>query len=162
MGAIAVDRENIDLSTIRRVASVLKKGEVLGIFPEGTRNRDENGDMLQFKNGAAFFAMQARVPVVPVYIYKKPRFFRRNYLYIGEPVDVNEYIAGGPINSDKVAACGAAVRDAMEKTKAELTAIMEKGTYGKERKAEKKRIKAAKKAAARAARMMVGRDGKDL
>lgn len=162
MGAIAVDRENIDLSTIRRVASVLKKGEVLGIFPEGTRNRDENGDMLQFKNGAAFFAMQARVPVVPVSIYKKPRFFRRNYLYIGEPVDVNEYIAGGPINSDKVSACGAAVRDAMEKTKAELTAIMEKGTYGKERKAEKKRMKAAKKAAARAARMMVGRDGKDL
>ena len=152
MGAIAVDRENIDLSTIRKIAGVLRNGEVLGIFPEGTRNRDEDGDMLRFKNGAAFFAMQARVPVVPVYIYKKPRCFHRNYLYIGQPVDVTEYIGNGPVNADKVAACGVAIRDAMEAAKTTLAGIMERGEYRKEQKAEKKRIKAAKKAAKAAAK----------
>lgn len=145
MGAIAVNREKTDLSTIRKIVGVLRKGEVVGIFPEGTRNRDDDADMLQFKNGTALFAIQARVPVVPVYIYRKPRFFRRNYLYIGKPLDVSEF-TGGPVNADKVSACGAKVRDSMEETKEYLDDIMSKGAYKKEFKAEKKRRKAAAKA----------------
>lgn len=38
LGVVAVNRTNIDLSTIRKGVDILKKGEVLGIFPEGTRN----------------------------------------------------------------------------------------------------------------------------
>ena len=146
MGAIAVDREKLDLSTIRKIVKVLKSGEVVGIFPEGTRNRDEEADMLQFKNGTALFAMHARVPVVPVYIYKKPRFFRRNYLYIGKPLDVSKY-CGGPINAEKISLCGGDIRDVMEETKAYLDEVMSRKAYKAEFKAEKKRKKAAAKAA---------------
>lgn len=163
MGAIAVDREKTDLSTIRKIVGVLRKGEVVGIFPEGTRNRDAEADMLQFKNGTALFAMQAKVPVVPVYIYKKPRFCRRNYLYIGKPLDVKKY-AAGHIDSEKIAQCGGDIRDAMESAKAYLNDVMARGAYKQEFKAEKKRIKAAKKAAKKArkaAARAAGEDRKD-
>lgn len=145
MGAIAVNREKTDLSTIRKIVGVLKKGEVIGIFPEGTRNRDEEADMLQFKNGTALFALQAKVPVVPVYIYKKPKFFRRNYLYIGKPLEADGY-CNGPINSDKISLFGSEIRDAMDGAKEYLNEVMARKAYKTEFKAEQKRIKAEKKA----------------
>lgn len=143
LGVVAVNREKPDLSTIRKVVKILNRGEVVGLFPEGTRNRDEDADMLQFKNGTALFALQAKVPVVPVYIYRKPKFFRKNYVYVGPPI----YPPEGRISADTIASFGGAVRDALESAKTYLGGIMAAGTYRKEFKLEKKRIKAARRAA---------------
>lgn len=148
LGVVAVNREKPDLSTIRKVVKILNRGEVVGLFPEGTRNRDEDADMLQFKNGTALFALQAKVPVVPVYIYRKPKFFRKNYVYVGPPI----YPPEGRISADTIASFGGAVRDALESAKTYLGGIMAAGTYRNEFKLEKKRIKAAKRAAKAAAK----------
>ena len=131
MGAIAVDREKIDLSTIRKISKVLRDGEVLGIFPEGTRNKENEDEMLQFKNGAALFALQAKVPVLPVYIYKKPRFFKRNYIYIGKPLYPYDYVQSGPASAEKVATFGNVIRDGMEEARLTLDRIVENKEYKK-------------------------------
>jgi 1-acyl-sn-glycerol-3-phosphate acyltransferase len=45
----------------------LARGEVLSIFPEGTRrHKDKEGSLLPFKKGAFILARQTGVPAVPV------------------------------------------------------------------------------------------------
>ncbi len=149
-GVITLDREKPGISTIRKIVDVLKKGEIVGIYPEGTRNRDDDADMLEFKNGVALFALRAKVPVVPVYSYRKPRAFHKNYLYIGKPVYPADY--DGPVTAEKISRFASAVRDASEEAKQRLCAIMETKSFRKEQKAECKRMKAAKKTAKKAAK----------
>ena len=47
--------------------------------------------MLPFKPGAATFAIKAKAPIVPIYIYKKPKPFRLNHILIGDPFELSEY-----------------------------------------------------------------------
>ena len=86
LGTIPVDRGTADISAVRNVLNVLKKGEIVGIFPEGTRNKTENTDELQeLKSGAVMFASKAGVPLVPIIYMKKPRLFCLNKVVIVEP-----------------------------------------------------------------------------
>ena len=64
LGVVGVNRSNIDLSTIRRVVALLGKGEVLGIFPEGTRSK--TGEIAEMKAGAFKMATKAKAKIVPV------------------------------------------------------------------------------------------------
>lgn len=84
MKAIPVDREKVEISTIKQSLSVLKKGKILTIFPEGTRNKTDQ-PLLEIKNGASIFAYKANAPIVPVWFSRKPRLFRLTKVYIGEP-----------------------------------------------------------------------------
>lgn len=61
---IPIDRENMDRGALRTCVEVLKKEEVLGIFPEGTRAKNEA--MLPFKSGATFVSSQAPCKIVPM------------------------------------------------------------------------------------------------
>jgi 1-acyl-sn-glycerol-3-phosphate acyltransferase len=87
--AIPIDRGKADLTAMRKIVSVLKVGETITIFPEGTRNRNDES-LQEVKAGAALFAIKGDAPVVAIMIYRKPKFFRKNYLYIGEPFYVAE------------------------------------------------------------------------
>ncbi len=64
--AIELDREHPKPSQVKEIMSVLKGGQVLGIFPEGTRNK--YGGLLALHSGASSFAKKLCVPVVPVHI----------------------------------------------------------------------------------------------
>ena len=92
-GGIPVDRENISLTTVKSCLKVLKDDKLLTIFPEGTRNKT-NQDLLEFKAGASVFGIKANVPIVPVYIQKKPRFFCLNRIVFGEPIYFDETFKG--------------------------------------------------------------------
>ena len=61
--AFPVQREAGDLGAIRHALRILKKGEVVGIFPEGRRNIDGEA---QARSGAVLLAATAHCPVVPV------------------------------------------------------------------------------------------------
>ena len=56
-----VDRGNMDMGAIRTAMNVLKGGETLGIFPEGTRSR--TGHMLPLLSGASMLALRSRFPL---------------------------------------------------------------------------------------------------
>jgi 1-acyl-sn-glycerol-3-phosphate acyltransferase len=59
-----VDRSGGKASTaIDAALGVLGKGELLGIYPEGTRSHD--GRLYRGRTGVALMALRARVPVVP-------------------------------------------------------------------------------------------------
>lgn len=87
-GGIPIDRsQGLNLSQTKEVFSVLKKGQNLGIFPEGTREDsfDENKDV---KGGACLFALKSGTPILPCYIVKKHRFFRKNTVLMGKPFEL--------------------------------------------------------------------------
>ena len=91
MGAIPVDRDNFDINSIKTCFATLKNGNVLVIFPEGTRNKDERISLLPIKGGASMIAFKTKSKIVPVYMYNKYKPFRKNYICIGEPYDFLEY-----------------------------------------------------------------------
>ena len=64
------------INSIKRMASVLKKGRNIIIFPEGTRTRD--GEIAEFKQTFALLATELNVPVVPVAIKGAYEAFPRN------------------------------------------------------------------------------------
>lgn len=65
-GAIPVSRDRPGKEELRGVLEVLRGGEVLALFPEGTRTRD--GSVGELRGGIGFLARRAGVPVVPVLI----------------------------------------------------------------------------------------------
>lgn len=62
LGAYPVDRHGSAMAAIRRSLSVLEAGGAVGIFPEGTRNRDGT---VAPQTGVALLASLAKAPVVP-------------------------------------------------------------------------------------------------
>ena len=64
LGAFPVHRGTADREALRRCIEVLRGGEPLVVFPEGTR---QSGPVIQpLFEGAAYVAARAGVPIVPV------------------------------------------------------------------------------------------------
>ena len=82
-GVFGVDRDKADVKAIKTALKALKNGNKLLLFPEGTRVRD--GQSVEAKTGAAMFATRTGVPLLPVYIPRKKKWFSRNTVIIGEP-----------------------------------------------------------------------------
>ena len=64
LGAFAVDREKLGVSTIRTVMTIKKTGWVLGIFPQGTRQ--EPGEISNITKGFASLAKSTKCGILPV------------------------------------------------------------------------------------------------
>ena len=87
-GIFAVERGKSDISAIKTAIKYLKGGENVLLFPEGTRIKDgvdKHGHESEAKSGAAMLAVRTGVPIVPVYIPAKKRWFRFTDVVIGEP-----------------------------------------------------------------------------
>lgn len=66
LGAFPVKRERVDKTVYQKVLDLLKKGELLVLFPEGTRSWE--GKLGRLQQGTARIALRANVPLVPVII----------------------------------------------------------------------------------------------
>jgi 1-acyl-sn-glycerol-3-phosphate acyltransferase len=66
-GLIPVRRSEADLKAVRRSQQALKRGQVLGMFPEGTRSKD--CQLHEAEPGTALLALRAKVPIVPIGIW---------------------------------------------------------------------------------------------
>lgn len=87
---IAVNRNGNDVRALLDCFKCLKNGEKIVIFPEGTRNKTD-AEMLPFKHGASIMAIKTKTPIIPVMIYKKPKYFRFTDILIGDPIEFTEY-----------------------------------------------------------------------
>ncbi len=88
--AIYVKRDSKDIGPLKQALTILKSGDCLGIFPEGTRNGLEknNGAV---KNGAAYLALKTGAKIVPVGIVGNGKPFTKNAVIYGEPLDFSKY-----------------------------------------------------------------------
>ena len=66
VGAIPLDRDGVGLSGIKESLKRLKRGEMLLIFPEGTRTRD--GEIARFRPGFTTLAVRSGAAILPVAI----------------------------------------------------------------------------------------------
>jgi 1-acyl-sn-glycerol-3-phosphate acyltransferase len=73
LGAFPVSRHHVDRASLKKALALLSEGKVVCIFPEGTRNKSDK--LLPFLPGAAFIARKASVPIIPMSLQKKRRFF---------------------------------------------------------------------------------------
>ena len=106
MGMIPIDRSGGEKSTAALDAAerVLRRGELFGIFPEGTRSRD--GMLYKGRTGAVRLALKVDCPIYPVGIVGTsaiqppdavlprvnfPRFDLECSIRIGQPIDVERY-----------------------------------------------------------------------
>ncbi|MCX4450454.1 lysophospholipid acyltransferase family protein [Streptomyces sp. NPDC087866] len=99
-GQIPVDRSGKEAgqAAIREGLGVLGRGELLGIYPEGTRSHD--GRLYKGKVGVAVMAIRAQVPVVPCAMVgtfeiqppgrRLPRI-KPVTIRFGEPLDFSRY-----------------------------------------------------------------------
>ena len=106
---IPVDRGNADLSAVRTAMQVVKEGHPLGIFPQGTRSK--NNQPTPFLGGASMIALRAGVPVIPCYIDGPYRLFRRCDVSFGPAVDLSDF--GRRCDSDTIAAVTARIESAV-------------------------------------------------
>ena len=71
-GAIWVRRGEVDRVALAEAVVALKRGEVLGMAPEGTRSR--SGVLQRARQGAAYIASRADVPLLPIGLANSDRF----------------------------------------------------------------------------------------
>ncbi len=77
LGAFPVDRQKSDRAALRSALEILDNGEVVGMFPEGTRIRDEV--LGEFKMGAAMIAAKGNSPIVPIALINTPKIFSKGF-----------------------------------------------------------------------------------
>lgn len=94
---IPVRRGESDRKAVKESLEYLKKGEILSLFPEGTRNKKREG-LLPFHTGAAFFAKSADLEVLPVAIFGtdkiRIKFFNKVRFKVGKPLKITDFYEG--------------------------------------------------------------------
>jgi len=89
VGSIPINRADPSPSSIKVAVDILQNGEVILIFPSGTRSETN----FAFKRGAAMMALYARVPLVPAF-YQGPKQMEATHLFNRPRVNVT---FGAPI-----------------------------------------------------------------
>jgi 1-acyl-sn-glycerol-3-phosphate acyltransferase len=93
LDAIPIDREGSGLGGLKETLKRLKRGELVLIFPEGTRTRD--GEVAPLKPGFVALARRSKAPLLPVAVDgaydawpREARFPRlsRVHVWIGQPM----------------------------------------------------------------------------
>lgn len=91
LNAIPISREGYDRKGLERSVELLKKGKALVLFPEGTRSK--NGKLKEARPGIGKIALEAGVPIVPVYIHNSRNLIhallkgRRIGVSFGSPIE---------------------------------------------------------------------------
>lgn len=84
MGIIKVNRDGKDTAAYEAAVKYLNEGEIIGIYPEGTRERGRG--LLPFKNGAVRMALETNTVIIPFATIGRYRPFRKGVIVrFGKP-----------------------------------------------------------------------------
>lgn len=98
MRSIPVARDGKDMAPVRETVRLLRRGELVGIFPEGGINTGPG--LRPADTGVAWLALTGNVPVIPVFIHNSPQVeslsrtfftFQPVRVVYGETIDLSEY-----------------------------------------------------------------------
>ncbi|MEG6616251.1 lysophospholipid acyltransferase family protein [Peptococcaceae bacterium 1198_IL3148] len=92
--AFPVERGKSDRNAIRYAVNLLMTGQMIGVFPEGTRST--SGELQRAHLGAAMLAFKANVPIVPVAIVGAKGVLGKLSVIIGSPIPLPEYEGSRP------------------------------------------------------------------
>jgi 1-acyl-sn-glycerol-3-phosphate acyltransferase len=102
VGMIPIDRSggSASQSALEAAAEVLRRDELFGIYPEGTRSR--TGLLYKGRTGVARLALDTGAPIIPAGIVgtdriqppdaRLPKLFQRCSLTFGKPIDPVRYL----------------------------------------------------------------------
>jgi len=110
LGGIRVDRNSYDFGFLAESEEVLRRGGVVGIFPESRLALPEEERPLPFKPSAAFLALSSGVPVIPVYTNGSYFSRRRAHVMIGTPMDVTQLVRDDRDDRENIRAVSEAMR----------------------------------------------------
>ncbi len=110
-GSFYVNRHTADITAIKKALAVLKKAGILGIFPQGTRVKDDV--MGSLEEGVGFLAVKSGAPVIPVYMDARYKVFGRERVIVGEPL---QFLVGKErSDSDLIAEATMKIAEALSK-----------------------------------------------
>nr|MBQ4317990.1 1-acyl-sn-glycerol-3-phosphate acyltransferase [Clostridia bacterium] len=101
LGAYPINRGKSDVGAIKKTIALLEGGELVGLYPQGTRCPGVHPSETKPRNGVGLITFRSKVKVLPVAITTKDfivKPFKKTYIRIGKPI---EYEDLGFINGTK-------------------------------------------------------------
>lgn len=88
LGGIYVNRDAHSVRCLTQSEGILRRGGVVGVFPEGRLPRPEEERPLPFQPGAALLSLTTGAPAIPVFI--RGHYFGKGRIeiLIGKPIDL--------------------------------------------------------------------------
>lgn len=111
MGGIYVNRDITDYGFIDESESILRKGGVVGIFPESRIPREGEEKPLPFAPSAAYLALRSGFKVIPVYTNGKYFSKERARMVIGVPMNASDYVDESLTDKENIERVTEAFRD---------------------------------------------------
>ena len=112
MGGIYVDRDGFDFGFVTKSEEILRGGGVVGIFPESRIPKPGEERPLEFKTSAAYIALRADVPVIPVVTNGSYfNFKKRARVMIGEAINVRDLSDPGLVEKEDLKNVSAKLRE---------------------------------------------------
>ncbi|MGM9647604.1 MAG: lysophospholipid acyltransferase family protein [Eubacteriales bacterium] len=95
LGAFPVDRKVAAnaAASIKNTLNLLEQGEMVGLYPQGTRHPGVDPRTTPVKGGIGLIAAHSKATILPVCIHTKTwkiRFLHRTYVNIGKPITYEE------------------------------------------------------------------------
>ena len=108
LGAYPVNRGGADVKSLKLTFSMIENGDLIGIFPQGTRVPYADPRESEVKGGIGMIAYHAKATIVPAFIDTakgKTRAFHKNHVIFGKPIPFEElgFEGGGRSEYQRVA-----------------------------------------------------------
>jgi 1-acyl-sn-glycerol-3-phosphate acyltransferase len=128
---IPVRRDGQDVAATRAALRALKEGRVVPMFPEGRITPASGRSFAEPRPGVAFLVMNARVPVIPAYVWGTPETNSvwkalltpaRAHVVYGPPIDLSEIApeADGPVDRAMLAMVSQRLMEAIKALRSQV------------------------------------------